>query len=395
LTVYLVQHSLLDQLVAEGYGKEGDTVLFDIQADQRKEVIELVRSQGLPVVDEAPIVTMRLNSIKGQTVESLLADRRNGIPRWALRREYRSTFTDRLRSGEKLIAGQWHTSFTNSAEAIPVSLEEGIARDLRVGLGDELSFDVQGVPVKAKVASLREVDWRRVQPNFFVVFPPGSLEGAPSFSALVTRSVTAEKSAGLQRAVVQKFPNISVIDLRLILQTVEALLGKVSIVVQFMALFTAFTGVLVLAGAVLTGRYQRVRESVLLRTLGASQKQIFSILIVEYLALGFGAALTGAMLAWAAAWGFSAFHFQDRLYSRPVGNGDRLCRRAGPHCDYRLIDEPRRGAPSADGSAAKRSAIGRLDSGSWWKKGPNRNRSPGRPGQRARIEKPKRPSVGC
>jgi putative ABC transport system permease protein len=259
LTVYLVQHSLLDQLVTEGYGREGDTVLFDIQADQRKDVIELVRSQGLPLVDEAPIVTMRLSSIKGESVETLLSDRRRGIPRWALRREYRSTYTDRLRSGEKLLTGRWHTSFTNTAESIPVSLEEGIARELKVDLGDELSFDVQGVPVKARVASLREVDWRRVQPNFFVVFPPGSLEGAPSFSALVTRSVTAEKSAGLQRAVVQKFPNISVIDLRLILQTLESLLDKVSLVVPFMALFTAFTGVWVLAGAVVSGRYQHRR----------------------------------------------------------------------------------------------------------------------------------------
>ena len=187
------------------------------------------------------------------------------------------------------------------AEAIPVSLEEGIARDLGVNLGDDLGFDVQGVPLKTRIASLREVDWRRVQPNFFVVFPPGSLEGAHSSSALVTRSETAQKSGALQRAVVQKFPNVSVIDLRLILNTVETLMKKVSLVVQFMALFTAFTGILVLAGAVLTGRYQRVRESVLLRTLGASRRQIFSILIVEYLALGFGAALTGALLAWGAA----------------------------------------------------------------------------------------------
>jgi putative ABC transport system permease protein len=100
-----------------------------------------------------------------------------------------------------------------------------------------------------------------------------------------------------------------VIDLRLILNTIESLLSKLSVVLQFMALFTAFTGVLVLAGAVLTGRYQRVRESVLLRTLGASRRQIFAVLITEYLALGFGAALTGALLSWAASWGLAHFVF--------------------------------------------------------------------------------------
>jgi putative ABC transport system permease protein len=228
-----------------------------------------------------------------------------------LRREYRSTYTDRLRSGEKLVAGKWQTSFTNTGvQAIPVSLEKDIARDLGVTLGNEVVFDVQGVPVKTVVASLREVDWRRVQPNFYVVFPPGSLEGAPASFALVTRSGTAERSASLQRKLVQKFPNVSVVDLRLILQTIDTLLGKISVVLQFMALFTAFTGALVLLGAVLTGRYQRLRESVLLRTLGASKRQIFSILVVEYFSLGAGAALTGAILAWGASWGLAHFVFR-------------------------------------------------------------------------------------
>ncbi len=310
LTVYVVQHSLLRQLATEGYGKEGDTVLFDVQPDQRTELIGLIRAQGLPLVDEAPIVTMRLKSVKGRMVESLLADKRSGIPHWTLRREYRSTYAAKLRSGEKLLAGTWYTQFTNSAGVIPISIEQGIAHDLGVGLGDELVFNVQGVGVKTRAASLREVDWRRMQPTFFVVFPPGSLEGAPAFFALVTRSGSAEKSAALQRSVVQKFSNVSVIDLRLILNTIDALLDKVSVVLQFMALFTAFTGILVLLGAVLTGRYQRIRESVLLRTMGASQGQIFSILIIEYFSLGFGAALTGALLSLAASWALTHFVFR-------------------------------------------------------------------------------------
>jgi len=301
---------LLEQLATEGYGKEGDTVLFDAQPDQRTELIELIRAHGLPLVDEAPIVTMRLNSVKGRTVQSLLADKRSTIPHWTLRREYRSTYTAKLRSGEKLLSGTWYTQFTNTAGVIPVSVEQGIAHDLGVSLGDELGFNVQGVDVKTRMASLREVDWRRVQPNFFVVFPPGSLEGAPAFFALVTRSGSAEKSAALQRSVVQKFSNVAVIDLRLILNTINTLLDKVSVVLQFMALFTAFTGILVLVGAVLTGRYQRLRETVLLRTMGASKRQIFSILIIEYFSLGLGAALTGVILALAASWALTHFVFR-------------------------------------------------------------------------------------
>src|SRR5438874_1028262 len=85
LTVYIVQRSLLNQLSAEGYAQEGDTVLFDAQVDQKADLLELIRSHGLNILDEAPIVTMRLSSVKGRKVESLLADRASPIPHWALR----------------------------------------------------------------------------------------------------------------------------------------------------------------------------------------------------------------------------------------------------------------------------------------------------------------------
>jgi putative ABC transport system permease protein len=178
-----------------------------------------------------------------------------------------------------------------------------------VGLGDELVFDVQGVPVITRVASLREVEWRRIEPNFFMVFPRGVLESAPAMHVLVTRVGSSQASAQMQRAVVKAFPNVSVIDLTLVLQTVDAILRKISFVIRFMAMFTVLTGLLVLVSALAAGRYQRVQESVLLRTLGASRGQIFKILLVEYLALGFLAALTGVLLALIAAWALMRFVF--------------------------------------------------------------------------------------
>src|SRR5690606_14838383 len=123
----------------------------------------------------------------------------------------------------KLLAGEWHPPF-NADEPVPVSAEEGIARNLRLEIGDELVFDVQGVPVPARIASLREVDWRQLSPNFFFVFPPGSLEGAPAMHMIVTRVDSAEQSARLQRDVVRQFPNVSAADLRLILQTIDSVL---------------------------------------------------------------------------------------------------------------------------------------------------------------------------
>jgi putative ABC transport system permease protein len=311
-SLFLVQQTLLTQLLSSGSKDQPNAVLFDIQSDQREAVAELVRGLNLPVIDEAPIVTMRLASIKGRPVETMLSEKkgREGPPRWMLRREYRCTYNDRLRDSEKLIAGQLHASVTNEMEIVPVSVEEGIARELEVGLGDEIVFDVQGVPITTRVASLREVDWRRVQPNFFVVFPLGVLEAAPTMHVLVTRVASSEESARLQRAVAKSFPTVSAIDLTLILQTLDSILGKISFVVQFMAMFTVITGLLVLIGALVTGRYQRIQESILLRTLGASRQQVFRVLLVEYLALGVLAALTGILLAIAAAWALSAFVFK-------------------------------------------------------------------------------------
>jgi putative ABC transport system permease protein len=288
-------------------------VLFDVQPDQREAVLALLHKQNQAVLDEAPIITMRLSQVKGRTVEEMLADRRKSIPNWALRREYRSTYNDRLRDGEKLLAGQWHAHATNATAVVPVSVEQGIAEELQVGLGDELVFDVQGVPMRTRVASLREVDWRRVQPNFFVVFPRGVLEEAPAFHVLVTKVASAERSAVLQRLIVERFPNVSVIDLTLVLQTVDSVLSKIAFVIRFMALFTVLTGLFVLAATVLTGRYQRIRESVLLRTLGASRAQVRQILVVEYLSLGALAALTGILLAVAGSWALAAFVFEVRF----------------------------------------------------------------------------------
>lgn len=309
MCLYLAQQTLLTQLVSSESKRQANAILFDIQPDQREGVSNLVRSLKLPVLDEAPIVTMRLGSLKGRTVESILTNKNSGIPNWTLRREYRCTYGDSLRESEKLIAGTWPAP-TNATGVVPISIEQGIAKELQIGMGDEVTWDVQGVTLKTRVAAVREVDWRRVQPNFFVVFPTGTLEDAPAMHVLVTRVASSEESALLQREVVTEFPNVSAIDLTLILKTLDSILGQIAFVVRFMAMFTVATGLLVLVGALMTGRFQRIQESILLRTLGASRRQIFRILFVEYAALGLLAALTGGLLATAAAWAISVFVFK-------------------------------------------------------------------------------------
>jgi putative ABC transport system permease protein len=136
-----------------------------------------------------------------------------------------------------------------------------------------------------------------MQPNFFVVFPAGILESAPKTFIGAYRAESPAASAKLQQAVGRELPSVSAIDLTLILQTFDAIFSKAAFVISFMAAFTVLTGVIVLVGAILTGRYQRIRETVLLRTLGATQRQLRQIQFVEYAVLGVMAALTGGLLA--------------------------------------------------------------------------------------------------
>jgi putative ABC transport system permease protein len=307
VTLYSAQRMLVAQVAGRAGAGEPNLVLFDVQRDQRAGIAELLRSQGLSLREEVPIVTMRLTRVKDRSVEELRIEAK--IPLWALRREYRSTYRSGLTDSEEIAAGSWRGKVAADVDPIPVSVEQGIAETLRVGLGDELQFEIQGVALRARIASLRKVDWQRVQPNFFVVFPEGVLESAPQFFAVVARAESAPAAASLQRGVVERFPNVSAIDLSLILNTLNSILSKVSAAMRFIALFTIITGFAVLASAVLGSRAQRLRESILLRTLGSPRVQILGVVAAEYLLLGATAALAGAILGVGATWALGFYFF--------------------------------------------------------------------------------------
>jgi len=309
VTLYSVQSMLLNQVLERTGRGEPNLVLFDVQKDQRQAVRGVFDSFHTTIRDEVPVVTMRLAALKDKPIEEIRADRASRIPDWALRREYRSTYRGRLSDTERVVKGTWQGTVAPGSEPIPISLEKGIAEALRVTVGDSLRFDVQGVSLPAQVASIREVDWQRLEPNFFVVFPEGVLESAPQFYAVVARTESASASASLQRALVERFPNVSVIDLTLVLDTLDSILGKVSAAIRFVALFTLVTGLAVLASAVLSSRAQRLRESILLRTLGAPRSQIVTTIAAEYLFLALTSCIAGTLLAGLASWGLSFYFF--------------------------------------------------------------------------------------
>lgn len=306
LLTLLLAGNLLQQRVNLPESAESPNLyLIDVQADQIDGVTSLVKSHQLPVLESAPMVTMRVQAIRGVPIKQV-----EGIPRWIANREFRSTYRDDLNSSETVIAGEWHRTVPDPNGPIPVSLEEKIAQDMRVTVGDTLTLDVQGVVMEARVTSLRRVDWSRFNLNFFMIFPPGPLDGAPGFQVITTRTPDPAASGRLQQALVKDFGNVSAIDLTQLLNTVRDILSKISLVVTVLGGLTLVAALPIVIGTLLNGRDVRLRESVLLRTLGASARQVRTILTLEYATLGFLAGLTGTILAVGANCALALFVFK-------------------------------------------------------------------------------------
>jgi putative ABC transport system permease protein len=274
--------------------------------------VKLMADHNLKVNEVVPIVTCRLNEIKGRSVEALQKDTTDKIPNWALMREYRVTYRDTLHHSEELVKGVLQNK-KQSKDSVWVTISEGMEETLEVSVGDSLIFDVQGVPLKAFIAGVRKVEWPKDPPNFIFVFPSKVLENAPQFYVTSTRIKQQEQANKFQQELVLQFPNVSLIDLRLILSTVNDLFNKLGLIVRFLALFSIITGLVVLAGAVINSKFVRIKENVLLRTMGARTSQITKITLIEYGYLGLFSALTGMILSIGGGWLLTTFFFKIKF----------------------------------------------------------------------------------
>ncbi len=295
-TLYFTKDVLLSQASLESQVNTPNIILLDVQSDQQQDVEALILENNLPVLENMPIVTMRLHAINEKTVNEMRRDTTRTIDRWLLNHEFRVSYRNELSISETIVNGNWNTAIAEG-EPVPISISDNLVRDAALEVGDDVYFNVQGVILHTRVSSVREVDWSRAQMNFMIVFPEGVLEDAPQFRVITAQTSDAAASAQLQQAVVQEFPNVTIIDIRQILTVVEGILEKISWLINFMAFFSIFTGIIVLLGAVRTSKYQRIRESVLLRTLGAQSRQILKITALEYFYLGVLGSLSGILLS--------------------------------------------------------------------------------------------------
>jgi len=306
LTLILVQASLVAEVGAAIDENALDLIVWDIQVDQVDGVRAAFDQQGLAIERSFPVVPMRLAAVNGVPVAELPDEQQS----WATRWDYSATYRAELRPSERLIEGEWIARVDATVDPLPISVDVQVTEELDVGLGARLTFDVQGIPLETSVASIRRVEWEEAPPNFLVVFPDGALDTAPQFHVLVARVDTQQASAAIQRRLVRDYPNVAIIDLKFVMQTIDDILDEVTFIIRFMAMFSVVTGLVVLVAAVVTSRLQRIREAVLLRTLGASRAQIYRILVAEYLFLGSFAALTGLLLSLLAAWSLTRYLFE-------------------------------------------------------------------------------------
>lgn len=314
-TLFIVQGLLLSNVQEMDAGNQPNVILYGIEKEQMTGLEALTAEFEMPIVQQVPIVTMRMTGWQGKTKAEWLADSTRQAERWAFNREIRVTFRDSLDGFEEVLDGIFPRPRASSGDSIYVSLEEGFAESMSVKVGDELNFNVQGMQLTTYVGSIRKVDFTKMRTRFFVIFPEKVLENAPQFQVLVTKSPNPETTAAYRTAVVRKFANVSVVDLSSILDALSDILKKISYVIQFMAIFSILTGFLVLISSLLLSKLQRIRESVLLRTLGASSKQLLKITATEYALLGSLAAATGIIIALVSSYLLATYQLELVFYA--------------------------------------------------------------------------------
>jgi len=286
-----------------------NTFLINVLSEQVDGVARLLERDLGVDAQLKPMVRGRLVAINGAPFDaSKLADER---ARRLGEREFNLSWTEALPVGNRVVAGRWWSAGARGTGA-GASLEEGIAHTLGIKLGDTLTYDVGGMRVSAEVTSLRKVDWDSFRVNFFALFAPGALDGLPRTYITAVRADPA-KPAWLT-ALVRAYPNVLVIDVGELLAQVQSIMDQVAKAVEFVFLFTVAGGLLVLEAAIAATQDERRYDAAVLRTLGASARQLSTAQASEFLALG---ALAGLLAAAGAT--ATGFFLADRVFQIPFG----------------------------------------------------------------------------
>jgi putative ABC transport system permease protein len=311
-----LQSNLLQEFSLDLRGFGADLFLVDIQPDQAQPLASFLDTAN-PGREARllPVLRARVVGVEGRDVN--LESYEDVRGRGALAREYVVTYRDRLEANEQVVRGAfWPASPSGEAE---VSIEEGIRNRFGIDVGDRVRFDVLGRIVEARVSSVRRVEWADARAGgFMFVFRPGVLERAPhTYIAVLRGPQDVDLRAGLQRQLVEQFPNVSVIDVRDIASTVEGVLANVTFAISIVGGVALFSGLLILIGSVAMTKFQRLHEAAVFKTLGASTRTIATMLALEYATLGALGGAVGGLGSLALTWIVSREVLEIRWHPAP------------------------------------------------------------------------------
>ena len=323
VAVSLLERTLVDQ-VGESRPVDSPSFFFiDIQPDQREALVRLLRERTRDQAPETtPLVRSRLHAINGRPVavpeeNEGGRDKQDRRKNWYLTREYVLTFLQALPRDNAVIKGEWWKPGQTFSRPL-VSIEEDAARNLGVDLGSTVTLEIQGATIEAEVSSIRKVEWGNFSTNFYMIFSPGSLDGAP-FTYVATVKVPPEQEVPLQQAVVAAFPNVTAINIGDVLDSFARILDRLALAIRAIAVFCILAGALVMAAALAATRYRRLYESVVLKALGATRGLVARSFAVEYALLGAAAGLIGTALASLLSWAVLNFILEDVTWTLQPG----------------------------------------------------------------------------
>ncbi len=249
----------------------------------------------------------RLQAINSVPVDELVPERGEdaGDRRWVLTREQRLTSLEILPEDNVIVDG----ALWSDPERAEVSIEQDFAVDLGVGVGDTVTFNIQGVPLDLLVTSIRTVEWERFSINFFLVVEPGVLDAAPRYRIAAARLAAAAEMP-MQDQLAAEYPNVTMLRIREVLDKIVAVLKQLGFGVRLLGAFTVFAGIAILAGAVSAGAVRRGRQVALYKTLGMTRAQVMAVFTVEYALVGLVAGVIGTFGGVVLAWLVTRFGFE-------------------------------------------------------------------------------------
>ena len=297
VTVAAIERNLSRQLQERMPERAPSFYFIDIQPDQAAAFDELVHSvPGVSELRRVPALRGRIVALGGVPAEEISAAPEH---RWVLRGDRGLTYAASQPPGTVLVEGAWWPA--DYAGPPLISMDAHIAEGFGLGLGDGITLNILGREVTATIANLRRIDWSTLGINFVLMLAPGTLEGAPQ-THIATARVAPQSEEALEKAVTDRFANITAIRVRDALETVNRLLLRIGAAVRLAAALTVFVGVLVLGGAIAAGHQRRVYDSVVLKVLGATRADILRGYLMEYAILGAAAGALAVVLGNVAAW---------------------------------------------------------------------------------------------